>query len=172
MRIIRTYGFVLLLFILVMGMERTPLYSQTLTLSYSSHIQFNLPEGNATAQRTPGGDLGINLSCVPGPGSQTCPTTVSIYLDLATCGLQSTSGTADSIPFTAVEVGVNSGAIIPLDSPAPPLNNGCGAELYSNAAFNPTGTTYPAFMYIYLRNISVPAGVIYQGEIMITVETQ
>jgi len=163
--------FILFLLAFVIGMVNVPLHSQSLTLSNAGAIQFNLPGGNAAAQNAPGGDLRLNLSCMPGPGSQTCPTTVSIYVDFPSfCGLQATTGPS-SIPASAVVVRVNSGAMIPLDSPAPPTNNGCGAELYTNAAFNPVGTAYPAYMYINLQNIDVPAGVTFQGILTITVDT-
>jgi len=60
--------------------------------------------------------------------------------------------------------------MIPLNSPAPPSNNGCGAQLYYNAVFAPAGTSFPAFMYINLKNSTVQPAT-YKGVLTITVDT-
>jgi hypothetical protein len=167
MRRLRTCYIVTLLLAVVALAGETPLRSQTLTLSFAGAIQFNL----LNTQLSPGGDLRINLSCIPGAGTATCPTTATIYLDMPTCGLQATSGPAAPIPSSAVEARVNTGVMLPLNAPTPPLNNGCGAELYTNAAFNPAGTVFPAYLYINQQSFTVPVGVTYQGVLTVAVDT-
>jgi hypothetical protein len=161
-----SYRTVLLFLLFLLFAKWMPLYSQALTVSYSSQLQFNLTDGT----RSPGSTMQINISCTP--GAQTCPTAATVYADFpVSCGLSAIGG-GYSIPAPLVEAQVNGGAMIPFSSSVPPAYNGCGATLFTNVVLRPRGqTSLPVSMYIDLTNTSIPAAVMFQGSLRVTVET-
>jgi len=173
MKIKRTPWLVVLLLAFVVGKETDHLCAQTLNVSYSSTLNFTLKPGALVL----GGALQLSIDCPPQSGTATeanaCPTQVSVYADFPDfCGLRALVGTT-SIPGSVVEAQVN-GQMFPFNSPVPPANNGCGAQLYYQAPLRPSPqpTSLPANVYIDLRNYSsVAVGVIYQGTLRITIET-
>ncbi|MCL2659742.1 MAG: hypothetical protein FWD64_04400 [Acidobacteriaceae bacterium] len=167
MKMKNTCWLVLLLITLAVAGKGTSLHSQVLTTSISSNLNFTLKSGTLS----PGGTLQINILCTP--GVQTCPASVSVYADFpAFCGLSAVGGSGASVPASLVEARVNRGEMIPFNSPVPPAYNGCGAMLYNNVTLRPAGqTSLPVSMFIDLRNSSVPASVMFQGTLRITIDT-
>ncbi|MCL2659939.1 MAG: hypothetical protein FWD64_05410 [Acidobacteriaceae bacterium] len=160
---------VLLLIAFALAWGGRPLHSQTMTVSTSSSLRFNMRQGTLS----PAGILQINISCVP--GAHACPTRATVYADFPQfCGLSPASGEASGVPASIVEARVNGGETVPFNSAVPPANNGCGATIANNVVLRPAGATSISVpIYVNLRDATVPIqpGVIFQATLRITVET-
>ncbi|MCL2660064.1 MAG: hypothetical protein FWD64_06045, partial [Acidobacteriaceae bacterium] len=136
MRMKRQLRLVLLTIAFALAWSGRPLHSQTMTVSTSSTMRFNLKQGILS----PAGMLQISISCMP--GANACPTRATVYADFPQfCGLSPASGDASGIPASLVEARVNGGETVPFNSPVPPVNNGCGATITNNVVLRPAGAT-------------------------------